>query len=817
MKNYAKRFSILVLSSVLLLSVPVSLASSDRFELLISNHSSQTKTAAIIPLDLPDSYQNRFIQVNQGQTTLASYLSQDKKRLFIQCDLRANEEVSLFLSFSNKASPQIPLITSTLPGTRYLMVNYSQAIIISCQDQNIIKIQSTENEILESKTLQKGEMHIVNTSSPQLIKIDSSYPIYVYMSSIKGSGSGKKNFEEGDSDTSSLYGSDVFIYTHRHLWMSAYEDSEVSLFDHNGLPVWEGKIAKNSGKALLDLPEGPYHLVSDKALSIQFGYLDDENFSFIYGKSRQINGFSFGDLLITALYPDTQVELSYQNPKKQQKKITLKQERFFELIPLIEIFSPKEPEAIFFTLTSNKPVLLNTFSSGTNFGGDYVPGYHGLFADTSFRYVTPKISKEFSKEQKNMIELLGINPKTSLLVTNAVQQELMLQADTSFNILSQESLAYMEIESDQPLMVSQLHNYTQKGLFMWIPPILDHTLHASIGQPATEGIFVSNTASKDTKVFWDSYRIKEFFNHFTSKEYLPYTIFSVSLLLLFIILLIFFLFVHNSNDSNKEKKDKKSTKPPEKKELHGELFTLMNDMELKLKPPQKPIEPDKTTIPEEITPSKNVKSFDTEIEKNHSFPKLNSSYDDWITRLKENAKKVVHETKPEEEPSSSPETIPPNDSIADPSPKTKEMDKEIDLPFLDVDHTKSYDDVSINKTEKSKLLNLCKKMLVLDPGSANRLYFEGVLDQFNQALMVKSSAKRLQVDVARYLQQIDLNTQDLSRAQLFQERLETLEEAGKALALCKKKRINIYITSYRLPPTLQKIQIIHVADLIKDS
>jgi hypothetical protein len=805
MNTFAKRFSLLLLSSVLLLSVPVSFASSDRFELVISNISDLSKPSAIIPLDLPESYQNRFVQVSQGQKHLASYHSEDKKRLYIQTDIKANEESHYFLSFSNKAVPQTPLVPSTLPGTRYLMVNYAKTIIISCQDNNTIKIQSTENEVLENKTLQKGELHILSTTTPRLIKIDATYPVFVYMTSIKGISAGNKTFEEGDSDTTSLYGSDVYLYTHRHLWMSAYEDSEVSLFDQNGLPVWEGKLPKNSGHSLLDLPEGAYHLVSDHALSIQFGYLDDENFSFIYGKGTQINGFSFGDLLITALYPDTQVELSYQNPKKQQKKINLKQEGFFELIPLVEFFSPKEPEAVFFTLNTNKPILLNTFSSGTNFGGDFVPGYHGLFTDNSYRYVSPKISKEFSKEQKNMIELLGIHPQSSILLTHNIQQELLLQADTSFNLLSQESLAWIKIESDQQLMVSQLHNYTQKGLFMWIPPITDHTLQANIGKPATEGIFESTASSKVLKPFWDPYRFKEFFTHFTSKEYLPYTIFSVSLLLLFVILLIFFLFVQKSRENLDEPVETEKKQTSQKKEQQSELFMLMNDMEQKMNQNiqmQEASEAESTSIVPDIEPTAS------------SFPKLSTSYDDWISRLKGNAKPC---SLPTENPDSSESPSPTASPMETPAPVKASENKEVDLPFLDVDHTKSHDEVSITKVEKSKLLSLSKKILVLDPGSANRLYFEGVLDQFPQALMVRSSAKRLQADVARHLQQIDLNAQDLSRAQLFQERLETLEEAGKALALCKKKRISLYITSYRLPPTLQKINIIHVADLIKES
>ncbi|HOI24751.1 MAG TPA: hypothetical protein PK581_04075 [Caldisericia bacterium] len=803
MKIHTKRFGLLLLSSLLLVSVPVSLASSDRFELRITNQSDQVKTSAIVPLDLPDTYQNRFVQVVQGQKTLPSYLSEDKKRLYLQTDIGANEEISFHLSFSNKASNQVPLQPSTLPGTKYLMVNYAKAIIISTQDQNNIKIQSTQNELLENKALQKGEMHILTSSTPQLIKIDATYPVFVYMSSIKNSGAGGANFEEGDSDTTSLYGSDIFFFTHRHLWISAYEDSEISVFDQNGLPVWEGKLSKNTGLPLLDLKEGVYHLVSNQAVSVQFGYLDDENFSFIYGKSTQTNGFSFGDLLITALHPETQIELSFQNPKKQQKKINLKQAGFFELVPLVEVFSPKEPEAIFFTLTSNKPILLNTFSSGTNFGGDFVPGLHGLFTDTTFQFVTPKISKEFSKEQKNMIELLGLHPQSSVLFSNTIQQELLLQADTSFNLLSQESLAWVQINSNQQILASQLHNYTQKGLFMWVPPILDHTLQANIGKPATEGIFESTTSSNIKKTFWDPYRFKEFYTHFTSKEYLPYTIFSVSLFLLFLIVLLYLLFAYKPKESKSQVFEKEKTTSKSEGAQESELFMLMNDMEQKM---NQNIQLQETLEAEKIPP---VKTKEDDTEKT-SFPKLNTSYDDWISRLKENAKQspVL--------PGSTSE-IPAETPPADQTPESKPKNIEIDLPFLDVDHTKSSEEVSISRIEKSKVLNMSKKTVVLDPGSANRLYFEGVLDQFHQALMVRSSAKRLQADVAKHLQQVDLNAQDLSRAQLFQERLETLEEAGKALALCKKKRIAIYITSYRLPPSLQKIQIMHVADLIKES
>ncbi len=44
---------------------------------------------------------------------------------------------------------------------------------------------------------------------------------------------------------------------------------------------------------------------------------------------------------------------------------------------------------------------------------------------------------------------------------------------------------------------------------------------------------------------------------------------------------------------------------------------------------------------------------------------------------------------------------------------------------------------------------------------------------------------------------------------------DTFEEAGRAFALCKKKRIRFYIASYRLPKILQGITIYSVHDIVK--
>ncbi len=124
--------------------------------------------------------------------------------------------------------------------------------------------------------------------------------------------------------------------------------------------------------------------------------------------------------MVISKYPNTTVELTYNGKKR---KLELKESNQFEIVPVITEFSQKVPESVFFTSTSNKPVLILTFSSGNNFGGEYIPGNNGLFLDNSFSFVTGRISKEFSKEQKNIISLTSVESEVETEVSGSIKSK----------------------------------------------------------------------------------------------------------------------------------------------------------------------------------------------------------------------------------------------------------------------------------------------------------------------------------------------------------------------------------------------------------
>ncbi len=800
----ALRFGLILL--VILIASPKSIASSERFELTISNDSLLNKNNALIAIDLPSEYQGKFFQIYQDNKPRPLLYRPKEHRLYVQTDIQHlnNNIFQLHVLSKPVATPPLQQF-STVPGTEYLFINYRKAILISCQDNNKIHIETKDGETLDNIELNKGQMHLVHAVHPQMLKVSSDYPVFVYMSSIQ-TPEETQNFQEGDSDTTTLFGSDLYFYTDRHVWISSYQDSKISIKDQQGFAVWEDLLPKNTGFKIPDLRPGSYHLYSDHAVTLQFGYLDDENFSFLYGRENQINGFSYGELLVYALHPNTKIDLVFYNPKKQQKTISLKSSGDFDIVSMIDAFAPLQPEYCFFTMSFSKPVLVNTFSSGTNFGGDYVPGANNLFVDQTFNYITPRVLKEFSKEQKNMIELLALYPQTSISISNTIQQDIMLQQDTSFNYQTDESLALIKIDGDRPFLLSQLHNYTDKGLFMWVPPIHDKTLHATIGPLVLDSISENGKTAISWKNLWDPLRFKEFFSHLTHKQYLPFTIFFFSILAGMIVLLFILI------QRKKQVLDVKENMVYQE----NDLLQLMHEMEKNEQKAKPSIE---TALPDTPGSVLDSSSQETENEKllpedspSYPYPTLTTSLDDWIDRLKE--KTVNKSVKNNETPQTSNEE---ENQITDQTEnERKATHDDIELPFLDVDHTKTSEELTLRKSDQSKLLAFSHKAVVLDPGSANRLYHENLLQQFSQAWMAKSSAKRLHPDIVKNIHQIELSAQDLSRAELFQERLETIEEAGKALALCKKKHINVFLTSYRLPNFIGRIQIIHISEILKD-
>ena len=668
----------------------------------------QTPVEIILPPQYSKGENIKILELDRSTELPLKRFDDTNLILMTQLDIKKGEEKELLIE---KGFPKINCLTPNASiGTDYAFVNYKRALVISTSEKNRIEVSTKDAKVIDKFELGKGKLREIRSEKPQFMVLKAEKPIFVYESTLSDH-SKTSLIEPGDSDTTTLYGSDLYIYTERHLWLSSYKETEFKLYDENNIEVYFKVLQKNSGFFIDNLDSGVYHLLADNPLTVQFGYLDDENFSLIYGETNTINGFAFGDLIIESKYPDTSVEINYGNTKK---KIKLRGANDYEVVHVITEFSQRMPESTFFSVVFSKPVVIATFSSGNNFGGEFIPGDNGLFLDRTFNFITGRISKEFSKEQKNIISIMGVEDETEVTVDKAIKSRAILDRFTDFYLESVVSNGSVSIKSNKRTLVNHLRNYKDKGLFYFVPPIKDNSL--TIGFIITP-VNRNSTTTIITDTNFETIsllRIRDFFVNITSTDYLVFTIlFLVLIVLCTSGIIICFIVSHLSMRRVAKEISESEIQRSQTKEKEGE---------------------EKKFLTEGIV----------EVKKGERF-------------------------------------------------------FEVNFPL-----------------KKSIFDEIKDKKLVLDPGSANRLYAEGLLSEFSVLYVCKSSTKKLTEEVSKFLKTVDLNRQDIERARVISEKLSTTEEAGKAIVLARKISANAYVTSYRLPNKVYNLNIIRVTDALKD-
>lgn len=721
-------------------------------QVIIVNESNVTKCNALAEIPVPSEWKGLscyvMYEADKASVPFVRKTTESTDHLLVQVSLAPYEEKKLILKKGESGlNGKFQIIPSHSPGTDFLFVNYKQAIIISAEENNEIRFFSNEGKQFLPETkpvvLGEGKSYTLQTISPQLVHITSAKPVYIYASSMNYQ---KDNslIEVGDSDTTTMFTNEGYIYVYKHIWISSYEETNVTIVDQNGRNVYSKTLPANSGIFKDDLEPGAYKVTSDYPVTIQFGYLDDENFSFVYGQSNQINGYAFGDLLVQSLFPDTTIQIKWENQEKikHQFKEAAEMERFKP----IQVFNPKKAEYRLFSLSSNYPVKVCSFSSGNNFGGEYITGNANTYQDNRFDLITTLVSKEFSKEQRNLIELIGLVQDTNVEVSGAIEKKLTLQKNTHFDLPSSTPLDKIALNSTSDLMVCQLHNYTNKGLFYIVPPLKDNTLSIASTDTVGEGIFQENPENKNEWISW--FRIKESIKNTIHIPYLPLPLFFLGIIGILITVLFMMLnkmhVIEALPDHEQTEPDKDEIEPV----ISEEIIT----------------EPEKTKAP----------AFTLQI------PDLNEPSDAFVypTLLKKDPIITVYP-----EPEIKQEII-ESEPISTPEPLKESI------------HFSS--DITTN--------------VVLDPGSANRLFFEQDLSTFQNAYIASSSLKKLPEEIHGCLKKVELNLQDQTRISNLLRSLPIREEAAKAIAICKKMKIAYYITSYSLPQKILDIVVIPVSE-----
>jgi len=767
-------FVLLLIVVILLPSFAFSNTQNSFQQYVITNQSAFSKCHAFVEIVLPPEWINQpcIVLSEADKETRLPFLRKSNETgdvLLVQLSFVPFEEKRVIVKKTESVPKnQQQIVTSQAPGTDFLFVNYKDAMLISTEENNKIQFFSNDGkQFLPESTplvLGEGKNYTLTTSTPQLVRIQAEKPLFVYASSIHYQ-NGNASMEAGDSDTTTLYTDSGYIYILKHAWFSAYEETEVKLFDENGRNVLTKKITAHSGYFLDNLAPGPYRITSDHPITVQFGRLDDENFSFLFGRDSIIHGFAFGDLLIQSLYPDTDIEISWD--KKEKQTYHFKNALEYQTYKPIETFLPKQPEFAFVTLESNHPVRVCTFSSGNNFGGEFIPGNSQSYKDKQFGIITTRVSKEFSKEQRNLIELIGLVKDTDVVIADSVNKKVTLQKNTHYDIPSSTPLDKITINGSEDMMVCQLHNYTNKGLFYFVPSLQDATLAINTADTLEEGIFQDGSDPRNLLI--SQYRINEFFRNIVHVRYWPLSLFFIGLI--GILLSVMMMLLNKMEPSIKEMSAAVSDDlPPESVQAEDK--------------PEKSDE-------KEIVPVIKETGKEEKAAFKYSIPDLNTSMQDVVYPTLRKAEEIPVFQHP-------PTPIGANEENSSPSAFQPVEPEPIYFPQSTEMISAKFDQI--------------QNGVVLDPGSANRLFYENQLALFSNAFIVSSSTKKLSREVSEHLHKIDLNLQDQTRISNLLRSLPIMEESAKAIALCKKKKVPYYISSYSLPKKILDIQIIPVGE-----
>ncbi len=606
--------------------------------LSLRNESGYNYTLGQCSIRLKDPPNGSYILKKEGDeqdTILSCILSTPKTNMILlSSSFKPNEE-KIYRIKETKQGDFNSIPISTSPGTLYHFVNYDKAHIISCEPNNKIDVLNNESKVLESFTLEKGKDNVFHSPTPTNIVIKSEKPIYVFESSLSSDPLSQK--ESGDSDTTTLYGTHLFFYNPGHIWVSAYyPNTKVKILDQNQIPVHNFTINPENGLFLNDLEIGSYSLVSSSPITLQTGFLDNENYSYIFGEINNVNGFSFGDLLFYSPYKDVKINLEYNDLKKT---VSLSEPGSSSIVSTIDSFSPSKPEYVYFSASSDLPFYVLSFSSGNNFGGEFSPGSHGSFYDVDFTMISSRVAKEFSKDQKNLLEIYANEPFTSInLNTDSTEnnQTISLSKFSFYDYLSAEPLSKISVSSDTLISCLQLHNYTSKGLFYYVPPISTTISYSFHETPSSNGgLFTNNDKTPNSlSLLMDHSRWITFFQQILNPSLLPFTVFFGGFLLLFLFLLLWISFkkitIEKNNPVEKEGQsaNKNNSFVPDSSDSAVLSVKKTNSI---------------TTAPSVTQSQKTSQSTD-------SFKKQTNSLEDSATERKEHAEKKKIHIAPEHTP-----------------------------------------------------------------------------------------------------------------------------------------------------------------------
>ena len=375
------------------------------------------------------------------------------------------EDKKLTLKYGEDVTPNYQTVFKPdFSGTYFVGIGSGMLYIVSLHNSNTVKIIDNKGKILFQGTLEKSITKSVPLNKDEIFTIRSSYPVFAEVSSLKS-----HPLLTSSDDISCVYGSYFVLFIPKEIFVSAYKDTHLKLYTLSGSKIFDGNIPERGLYKNISLKPDFYVVSSDNPVTVQFGCADDNVYFVGYGGLNAFKGVSFGNIVCSSLFPDTNLRI--KTVEKLYPSVKLSKSNDFYYKNILKTFKTFNTEYTPIYVTYTKPVLVYSDANAGNIGGEQIPSVGGKGLNFVFR--SGKIY-DFQGiiHQRNVVIIASKND-THITVNN---KKVTLSTLQTYEVGYKKSYQPINISSDKPISVFEIGMSTSMEFLSMLLPLEDNSI-----------------------------------------------------------------------------------------------------------------------------------------------------------------------------------------------------------------------------------------------------------------------------------------------------------------------------------------------------
>lgn len=404
------------------------------------------------------------------------------------------EDKKLTLHYGKDVTPNYQTIFKPdFSGTYFVGIGSGTLYIASLHNNNAVKVIDNKGKILFQGILKRNATKSVLLNKDEIFTIRSSYPIFAEVSSLKS-----HPLLNSSDDVSCVYGSYFVLFIPKEIFISAYKETHLKIYTLSGKKIFEGNIPARGLYKNLSLKPDFYIISSDNPVTVQFGCADDNIYFVGYGNLNAFKGVSFGNIVCSSLFPDTNLRIKTVEKLYPSVKLSKPNDVYYKSI--LKTFKPSNTEYTPIYITYTKPVLVYSDANAGNLGGEQIPSVEGESLKFAFR--GGKIYNFQGIIHQRNIVIIASNNDTHITVNN---KKITLNALQTYKLSYKKSYQPININSDNPISVFDIGMSSSKEFLSILLPLEDKNsikLAAMPNKPVspTKPLTPSNKPKFNTKL-----------------------------------------------------------------------------------------------------------------------------------------------------------------------------------------------------------------------------------------------------------------------------------------------------------------------------